>query len=419
MKTIKILRSVLTLLMVSLVGAGIFSSIGLDPNVGMASFAGTSVFFGLVNSSMPNMAFGTVVPPTTDIAAIVKWSGMYSKTLLGQVLNGLDLFQDLTVDRNVSLFGKVLGKFKANGGLRPLDTGVDNNGQNQRSLGGRKLMVYDAMKVFNIIVDDLRPSYLSDMMMPGAKEIPMAQWFWQKEFEKLGSEINDNFAAAEYAGDAGAWAIGTAYTYSASVPTYKKFGTNNDIYKLLSTTSAGESPTTHPAKWSKVNEKVTHTGHLTIIKNEITAGNHTNVITTGSVTDSNALTKIELIYNGMTVAHRNAGGVVWVSPIDYACVLNHYRSLYPNFVANNNGTDQIYVFQGGKKWPIRQATWLGTSRRIIFDMQKSNLIVGTNLAGIPAITNYVPTLHGYDAVSKFMLGGEIADLEVLYTSEQV
>ena len=405
--------------MVSLVGAGIFSSMGLDPNVGMASFAGTSVFFGLVNKSMPNMAFSNVVPPTTDIAAIVKWSGLYSKQMIGQVLNGLDLFQDLTVDRNVSLFGKVLGKFKANGGLRPLDTAVTDNGQSQRSLNGRKLMVYDAMKVFNIIVDDLRPSYLSDMMMPGAKEIPMAQWFWQKEFEKLGSEINDNFASAEYAGNAAAYDNGTAYTYSASVPTYRKFGATNDIYKLVATTTAGQSPATNPEKWTKVNEKVTHTGHLTIIKNQITAGNHTNVITTGTVTDSNALTKIELIYNGMTVAHRNAGGVVWVSPIDYACVLNHYRSLYPYFVNNNNGDDVIYIFQGGKKWPIRQATWLGTSRRIIFDVNKANLIVGTNLAAIPAITNYVPTLHGYDAVSKFMLGAEIADLEVLYTNEQV
>jgi hypothetical protein len=419
MKTIKILRTVLTLLAVSILGAGIFSSIGLNPNVGMAAFAITSVFFGLVNQSMPNFTFSTVVPPTTDIAAIAKWSGMYSKQLFAQMINNLDVFQDLTVDRNVSLFGKVLGKFKANGGLRPLDTAVTDNGQSQRSLGGRKLMVYDAMKVFNIIVDDLRPSFLSDMMVPGAKEIPMAQWFWQKEFEKLGSEINDNFAAAEYAGDAAAWASGTAYTFSSSVPTYRKFGANNDIYRLLSTTSAGESPTTHPAKWSKVNDKVTHTGPLTIIKNEITAGNHTNVITTGTITDSNGLDKIELMYRGMTVAHRNAGGVVWVSPIDFACIMAQYRSEYPNFVSNNDGDAPVYIYASGKKWQIKQATWLGSSRRIIFDVMKSNLIVGTNLSSIPGITNYVPTLHGYDAVSKFMLGSEIADLEVLYTNEQV
>ena len=418
MKTIKILRSLLTLLVVSLMGAGIFSSIGLDPNAGMATFAGTSVALGFFKQSMPNMAF-MAVAPTSDIAAIAKWSGQYSKAMFAQVLNNLDVFKDLAVDRNVSRFGKLLPKFKANGGLRPLDTNVTDNGQSQRSLGGRKLMVYDAMKIFNIIPEDLISSFLSDMIVPGAKEIPMAQWFWQKEFEKLGSEINDNFAAAEYAGDAGAWASGTAYTFSSSTATYKKFGTNNDIYKLLATTSAGESPTTHPAKWSKVNEKVTHTGHLTIIKNEITAGNHTNVITTGSVTDSNALTKIELMYNAMTVAQRNVGGVVWVSPIDYACVLNHYRSLYPHFVSNSNGDDTLYIFGSGKKWPIKQATWLGTSRRIIFDIQNMNLMAGTNLASIPGITNYVPTLHGYDAVSKFMLGGEIADLEVLYTNEQV
>lgn len=418
MKTIRILNAVLTLIMVSFLGAGIFASMGFNPEIGMGAFAGTSLVLGMVKQSMPNMAFSNLIPPATDVDAIAKWAGKYSKTLMGQMLNGLDIFQDLTVDRNVSLFGKVLGKFKANGGLRPLDTAVTDNGNSQRSLGGRKLMVYDAMKIFNIIVDDLRSSFLSDMMVPGAKEIPMAQWFWEKEFAKLASEINDNFASAEYAGNAAAWASGTAYTFSASVPTYRKFGANNDIYRLVSTTLAGESPTTHPAKWLKVNERVTHSGHLTIIRNEITAGAHTNVITTGSVTDSNALTKIEQMYNAMTVAHRNAGGVVWVSPIDYACVLNHYRSLYPNFVANNNGTDQIYIYQGGKKWPIKMATWLGTSRRIIFDVQNANLIVGTNLSTIPGITNLVPQLHGYDAVSKFMIGAEIADLEVLYTNDQ-
>lgn len=418
MKTIKILNTLFTILMVGFLGAGVFASIGLNPDLGMAVFTGTSVATGFLKQSMPNMAFSNLVPPITDVDAIAKWAGKYSKTLMGQMLNGLDVFKDLTVDRNVSLFGKVLGKFKANGGLRPLDTGVTDNGNSQRSLGGRKLMVYDAMKIFNIIVDDLRPSFLSDMMEPGAKEIPMAQWFWTKEFEKLGSEINDNFASAEYAGDAQAWASGTAYTFSASVPTYRKFGANNDIYRLVSTTLAGESPTTHPAKWLKVNERVTHDGPLTIIKKEITAGAHTNVVATGSITDSNALTKIEQIYNFMAVPHRNAGGVVWVSPIDYACVLNHYRSMYPTHVNNNNGDDTIYVFQGGKKWPIRMATWLGTSRRVIFDVQNSNLIAGTNLATLPGVTKTVETLHGYDAVSKFLIGFQIADLEVLYTNDQ-
>lgn len=417
MKTRIILNVVLTLLMVGFVGASIFSMIGLSADLGCGLFMAASIILGLLNAETKNMAFSTLVPPATNVDAIAKWAGMYSKQMFAQVINGLDVFADLSVDRNVSRFGKLLPKFKAEKGLRPLDTSIDNNGQNQRSIGGRKLMVYDSMKIFNIVVDDLITSFLSDMMVPGAKEIPFAQWFWQKEFEKLGSEINDNFSSAEYAGNAAAFDSGAVYTFSASVSTFVKFGTLNDIYKLVSTTTAGQSPTTHPAKWTKVNEKVTHTGHLTIIKNEITGGAHTNVITTGTVTNANALEKVELIYNSMTVAHRNAGGKVWLSPTDYTAYMQNYRTVYPYSMNDMSGDGAKYIFASGKKWEVKQATWLGTSRRIIFDLQM-NLRVGTNLVTNPGITNIVPTLHGYDAVSKFFLGAEICDLETLYTSEQ-
>jgi hypothetical protein len=60
---------------------------------------------------------------------------------------------------------------------------------------------------------------------------------------------------------------------------------------------------------------------------------------------------------------------------------------------------------------------MGTSQRIIAT-QFENIQVGTNLAETPGINNMVPTLHGYKAAAKFLIGSEIADLECLYVNDQ-
>jgi hypothetical protein len=394
---------------------GIMSALAFKANVNP-----TVMVVGLVGMALfanPSDGIFTAGPGSTETAAIAKWAGMYSKRFLAQTLNGLDLLKDMAVDRQVSRHGKLLPKFVAQGGLRPLDTSVTARSGAERNWSGRKLFVYDAMKIFSIVPDDLILTFQSDMLAPGAVQIPFAQWVWQREFEKLGQELNDNSYLAEYAGDAAAYDDGAAYTYSASVPVYIKFGTLSDIYKLVSTTTAGQSPTTHPAKWTKINEKAVSTGIGTIIAKEITASALTPIVT-GAITNSNALTKVELMYNGMTVAHRNKGGVVRVSPDVFRKYLEHERSTYGNTVASPEfGDGKKYVYGTGKKWEIRECTWMNASQRIIMT-QFDNLNFGTNLVDLPGITKQVETLHGYDAVAKFLVGFEISDLENLYVNDQ-
>jgi len=388
-----------------------------------ASATGANVYavgFGLtaVLSMVPVMPGVAYTTPTTEIAAITKWAGLYSKQFLGQMLNGLDIYKDLAVDRMVSRHGKLLPKFTAQGGLRPLNTNIESNGGAERTWSGRKLFVYDAMKIFTIVPEDLITSFQSDMLAPGAKEIPFAQWVWMKEMEKLASEINDNFYFADYAGDATAWVAGDAYTYSASVPQYVTFGDLEDIYKLLSTTTAGQSPTTHPAKWLKVNSLAIATGPGTHIANEIAATNLAVVsAASGSVTSSNYLDKEEAMFKSMTVAHRNKGGIVRLSPDLYRKRLDHMKSAYPQELGKDSGDGKMYVWGSGKKWEVRECSWMGSSQRIIMT-QFDNIIVGTNIAGTPGITKTVETLHGYKSVAKFLIGSEIADLENLYVNDQ-
>jgi hypothetical protein len=407
----RIVSLVFALLTIMLISTAFASVTG--GNV-LAIGAGLTVLAAFI-PQMPGVAYST---PTTEIAAIAKWAGLYSKQFLGQMLNGLDIYKDLAVDRMVSRHGKLLPKFTAQGGLRPLNTNIESNGGTERTWSGRKLFVYDAMKVFTIIPDDLITSFQSDMLAPGATQIPFAQWVWMKEMEKLASEINDNFYFADYAGDATAWDSGEDYTYSASAPQYFTFGSLEDIYKLVATTTAGQSPSTHPAKWLKVNSLAIATGPGTIIADEIAATNLSVVsAASGSVSSSNILDKIEAMYNSMTVAHRNKGGLVRLSPDLYRKYLIHTKSAYPMELGKDSGDGKMYVWGSGKKWEVRECTWMGSSQRIIMT-QFDNMIVGTNIAQTPGITKTVETLHGYKSVAKFLIGSEIADLENLYVNDQ-
>lgn len=374
--------------------------------IGLGAFA-ASCAIGTVKGG----AFTTPVP-ATDIDTIAKWAGKKSKQMIASVLNGLDIFTELFVYRNVSRQGVFLPKFTVEAGLRPLDTNVEENGTKERTLSGRILYVYDCMKLFKIIPAEVKESFLSDMLAPDAKDIPMAQWFWEREFEKLDSEINDNFYLSEFNANADDYDPLAAY----AVGDYMKF-TDSNYYKCIVITAAGESPTTHPSKWTQVNQVVCFNGFAKIIADGITAGKIVPVVT-GVITAANAVTKIKEMYRAMPVAVRKKGGKVHVSPDVYQLYLDHEAALYPNAANPNMGDGKKYVYGSGKKWEIVEATWMGTSQRIIFNVQGLNLVVGTNLVSSPGISKVIETLHGYKAVAKFFLGAEIADPEVLFVNDQ-
>lgn len=371
----------------------------------------TVVGISILTPKLGAAAYETV--PSTDVTAIAKWAGLYAKQMINQTLNGLDIMADVAVDRLVSRHGKLLPKFTAQGGMRPLNTNVEDNGRKERTFSGRKLFVFDGMKLFKIIPEDLRTSYLSDMLQPGAKDIPFAQWVWEKEMEKLASEINDNAYLSKKV-DAEDYDAGEAYVANTD---YVVFGATEDIYKCITNAAAGESPLTHPAKWQLANQNVTlGDGFGTIIAAEIVAGN-VPAVATGAITNNNALTKFELMYNSMTVPHRNKGGIFRCAPDVFRAYIENERSVYTNTNTAESGDGKKYIYGSGKKWEIRECTWMGESGRVIAT-QFDNLQVGTNLKDNPGLTNVVQTLHGYKAVAKFLFGMEIADLENLYVNDQ-
>lgn len=359
---------------------------------------------------------------TNDVSALGGYLTKYYPQLISQTLNGLDIVKDLTQEGLVirTLREEVaLPKLVVGAGVRKLNTNVETEKHN-RVWTQRKIAPAYGMKIFNVVPEDVRVSFMSAMLAPGAKREPFAQFAWKTEFEKLAQELNDQAFNNEYVDDATAFvALNTGSAHTAGQIRFW----NNIVYKCVTNASAGETPTSHPAKWEDVDSKVMFNGLHTIIKEEITATNIAPIVT-GSFNHTDAVSTFREVWGTVPEAKKNgmAGWTMWVSH----GALEDYTEDYNNRFGTGKGignadleeTGMFYLKGSNRRCKIRPATWMGDSRRIILT-PKNNLVIGFDEIGnANKVTKVIETLHGYKSVTKFCLNHQIADLEVLYVNDQ-
>ena len=369
----------------------------------------------LLVASFANPVQGMVGLETADVTALTNYSGTFAKKLILNFVNGLDIADDVHVIRNLK-GNHNLPMFTASSGIRPTNTNVTSRSGTQRTFSDRTISMKGGMKIFSIIPEELRETYMNEMLDPNAKEIPFAQWVWEGEFNQLKAEINDNCYLSEYNADAADWDSGTVYNSGDFV------NFNEDIYEANTTTTAGDSPSTTPASWDIRNATSITTGLGTILANEITAAN-ISPVTTGSITSSNAYDSVILVYRGLSQAVKNKG-------VDLRCYVSedvfdsYLDQIETDFGTGNvedlpeNAGGWVTVRKTGGKLKIKACSWMGTSSRIIV-APKGNIHMGTNvLDDMNKIGKMVPTLHGYDAICKYLLGFQIGDLGAISVNEQ-
>jgi hypothetical protein len=351
---------------------------------------------------------------TNDVSAISNYAGTYSKDLIGQLLNGLDIATDLFVIRNVK--GAInLTKLTITKGVRPIDTSIDTVDAAGRVWSGRKLEVHGGMKIFEVVPEELRVTFMSEMLDPNATEVPFASWVWQQEFASVAEELNESLFYAEYHADAADFDPAVAYT----VGTYVKF--EKSFYVCLTATTAGQSPTTHAVKWDQRNNTVITTGPGTIIKNEITAGKLVP-IATNAFTNTNTVAELQKVWFGAPVKFRNKKSIMRIAQdvFDKYCADYDTRYGKGNGIADDTEDRAVVYLKGsGKRCELRPVTYMSGSQRVILTLDK-NLVMGTDQeSALNQIGKMVPTLHGFKAIMKFLLGFEIQDLEILYVNDKL
>ena len=353
--------------------------------------------------------------PASDVSALSAYAGTYAKQLVSTMLNSLDVVNDIKVIRNLRS-DHTLTKISINAGIRPTNVNVTGATGSNRAFSERTISMKGGMKIFSIVPEELRSTFMSDMLDPKADQLPFSQYVWDAEFAKLGDEINESIYLADYNADASAWASGS--TYSAN--DFVNFG--EDIWEANATTSAAESPTTHPAKWDKRNAESITTGLGTIIATEVAASAITPV-TTGAVSASTAYGDLQDVWRNLPIAmqKKSMNPTIYVSYDVFQKYLDNVETLFGNGnieeLEESKGGD-VYLRKTAKRCKIVPCTWMGSSQRIIATPSE-NLVMGTNnLDDFNGIGKNVPTLHGFDAICKYMLGFQIQDLAAISVNDQ-
>lgn len=339
------------------------------------------------------------------------------KRILKQFLNKMDFLKDLrpgiVTNHRENLR---LNKLVVEPGIRPYDR-YNTTTKNKRIFSRRELIPRQWEKLFEVIPEEYRETWLAAMMAPGAIREPLETFAWSLEFEKIAAEFNENFYLNEFLVDTAVpWTAGPTFTVELV-----KF---EEIYYIPNggdLPAAGESPATDPDKWIDQDAVIIFDGPGTIIANEITGAAITPIVT-GVIDDTNAVAAIRTVFDAMTEPHKNLGPISYVSYPVFEDYIENYNNLFGtgNSIGNSDlDTNKDLVVKGtAKRLTLRPCTWMGSSQRIITTFE-GNIRIGIDKeSDFVSRKNIVQELKSYKTFSMGHLNTNIADLETLYVNDQ-
>lgn len=351
---------------------------------------------------------------TQDITGIANYAGTWSKVLIAQLLNSLDIVKDLKVIYNVKS-PLNLSKLTVGKGIRPLDTSVTLAFNPGRKWSKRTLKPRVGMKIFNIVPEELRDTWMSEMLDPNATDVPLADWVWQQEFAKMQQEINDTVGTMVDNSEASDYDPTLIYTAGNIVV----YGANRFIYKVLATTVAGQTPDSNPAKFLDITLVSICDGPETILAAAIADGSVPagNIMATGVIDSTNAVAKLRAIWLNAPEVFRSKMTKMYISYNIWEAYKTNYEATHPYFAYDKN-TDKIYLNLSGNKCELVPCTWRNATNRVVLTLP-DNWLMGTNLLDdVNGIGKMIPTLHGFNAICKFIMCFEFADPEQVYVNDQ-
>lgn len=363
--------------------------------------------------------------PKVNITAISGYVGLHLAAVIRAIVESMTVQNDMNVIYNLTA-PRILWQFVAGKGLRPVDTSVNGTTKNQGAFSARTITPKVGMKILEIVPEDLRDTFFSEQLKPNAKEYPegFAEYFWEEQAKALGEEIELNIFDSVDPDTVPAFNPASTYAVGARVQFQLNVNDGVEFFRAIAAIGAGESPATNPAKWTDANAECVVKGIGTIIKAERTAGNLAgNVITTGALTNSNALDKIDTVMWGAIPekVKRVTGGVTFYMSYN---VYNKRKAALRalkgggNFYSEADLQELMKTIQDSDgRGKVKPCSWMGESQMVIATID-NNLTMGTNvLADITSIGKMIETLHGYKAIMKMILAFQVADLKPLYVND--
>ena len=358
-----------------------------------------------------------------DVSLLSAYAGTHTGELFKKMVNGMEAARHFTILPNVKDTAPLI-KLLVTGGTRPFNSGTQFESALQYS--DRKLVTGVAKKELLVDPEQYRGTYLSKYMGAGANAdvIPFEAFTAEQIVAMFGSELNDeavyfgkdksNFVAFD-SGDT--YAAGDLITFTPSGDSVVSY------YVALASTSAGESPTSAAAKWSKINARAVTNGIKHHLDAAISAGSIVET-STGAINNTSvyALNVVRKVYQDLPVAYRKGLTYAYMSfdtfdllTADIEARISKYTALdLPSELGLENA---LYVPGTNRKLIAVAASWMGSSSRIICT-PKENMILGCDLLGDANEIRTNENLWTMEMGLKFNLGVNFAVTEAIAVNDQ-
>lgn len=356
----------------------------------------------------------------SNVAAIQNYAGAFTPKILKTLYNNLTIMStpgvrtvnNLTVD-------KQLWGFSADEGLQPNNPNIEDTDLSDGKLLFRNISPRKAMKILKINSEEFADTFIFEGQKDLTREHPplFAEEYWSNQMKKVAEEVETNAYLMKDKSVAVAFNAGSTYAAGDVVV----FGTLQQYYLCQATTSAGQTPLTHPAKWKWASNKYLCDGWGTVLAAEIAATNLTPVVT-GAITNSNALEKIDgVMWAAVPELLRQKKVKFYVSWSVYDKRLANLRAKKDagaTYTETELESYNKYIIDSSRRAEIIPCNWMGASQRVIVTID-SNLVMGTNsIDSMGVWGNRVDTLHGYKTIMKFTLAFQFDDLRYLIVNDQ-
>lgn len=390
--------------------------IGTTVGAPVAFAAGGAVLPFVTNTATSGAAF-TANP---DVSALTAYAGQYEQKLYSTLVNGMDFMNRKHFDVMLNVKTKVkLTKLKVTANVRPYSSTEHMQGTSVYT--GRDLEVRRGKSEMSVEVLKYRDTWMNEVLKGeiNPTEIPFAQYFWNQYMMEIGTEINNRTIYFGFdTADAVAWDTGDTYAVGDYV-TFTPAGGVEHYYKCIATTSTGQSPTTHAAKWQIHDAEAFFPGFKYYIDEAIAATTLTEVVS-GSVTSgSSALTAMKKVYRNLPAAYKNVVTEMYVSSTDFEYLMDGISDKYLQYTGKVEGsTGILYLPDTDMKCKVINATWLNGSRRIIATPY-TNLLFGTNVLADFQKFNIVQSELWTVKIGVVFEGGvQIRDLSAISVGDQ-
>jgi hypothetical protein len=306
-------------------------------------------------------------------------------------------------------------RLKISDGLRPYNT-TKNTGNSTQTFSGTLLSVAPWDRDFDFDPREYFETWMAEFQ--GDKNRPPFQAYLYAQYAKaLQHEITDKVAywglgTAAYP----AYNSGTAYTANSDSAGLMKF-TDGKYYKCITTTTAGQTPVTHPAKWVVDNARAVVKGVGKQIADLITAATELVPVTTGTPTSSNAFDKALAVYRSMPEQFKSQEMELHVGMgqaeniVDQLSTLNQYniKALedLPLTLPKTNGKLKIKIMDN----------MTGSNRMIITVPQ--NIIAAVNNTSDTTSIKFVDQLKTIEGTFNGTLGFAVRDPLALFVNDAV